>query len=279
MPSLYRSPVYYFINKMKMAEVKDIAEKKQAPKSKAEVVISIKGLKKSFGSKHVLNNINLELKRGENVVILGRSGTGKSVTIECIVGLLKPDSGSVKVFGDEVSDMTEKELKELRIKIGFLFQSGALYDSMTVRENLEFPLTRILKLDDQSEIDKRVEASLEAVGLLDAIDKLPSDLSGGMRKRAGLARTLVVDPEIMLYDEPTTGLDPITSREISDLILSIQKKNKTSSIIITHDMECARIASDRVLVMDDGQYIAEGSFDDLHKANNKIVAAYFRDIL
>jgi phospholipid/cholesterol/gamma-HCH transport system ATP-binding protein len=264
---------------MKMAEVKDIAEKKQAPKSKAEVVISIKGLKKSFGSKHVLNNINLELKRGENVVILGRSGTGKSVTIECIVGLLKPDSGSVKVFGDEVSDMTEKELKELRIKIGFLFQSGALYDSMTVRENLEFPLTRILKLDDQSEIDKRVEASLEAVGLLDAIDKLPSDLSGGMRKRAGLARTLVVDPEIMLYDEPTTGLDPITSREISDLILSIQKKNKTSSIIITHDMECARIASDRVLVMDDGQYIAEGSFDDLHKANNKIVAAYFRDIL
>ncbi|MEO6632979.1 MAG: ATP-binding cassette domain-containing protein, partial [Mucilaginibacter sp.] len=223
-------------------------------------------------------NINLDLRKGENIVILGRSGTGKSVTIQCIVGMLKPTEGSVKVFGEEVSELSEKQLKEMRMKIGFLFQSGALYDSMTVRENLEFPLTRVLKLTDKAEIDKKVEAALESVGLLDAIDKLPSDLSGGMRKRAGLARTIIVDPEIMLYDEPTTGLDPITSREISELILSIQKKQKTSSIIITHDMECARIASDRVVIMNEGEYVAEGTFDELHKSKNEIVKSYFLDI-
>jgi len=260
------------------AEKEKTGQKQQTPK-KQEVVIAIKGLKKSFGTKHVLKNINLELYRGENIVILGRSGTGKSVTIQCIVGMLKPDGGSVKVFGDEVAEMDDKELKTLRIKIGFLFQSGALYDSMTVRENLEFPLTRVLKLKDRAEIDKRVEAALDSVGLLDAIDKMPSDLSGGMRKRAGLARTIIVEPEIILYDEPTTGLDPITSREISDLILSIQKKQKTSSIIITHDMECARIASDRIVIMDDGEYIAEGSFNELHKSKEKLVGSYFKDIL
>ena len=261
-----------------MEKVKQNSEENHSPKSKDELVIVIKGLKKSFGKKEVLKNINLEVKRSENVVILGRSGTGKSVTIQCIVGLLKPDAGSLKVFGDEVADMSEQELKDLRIKIGFLFQSGALYDSMTIRENLEFPLTRILKITDQSEIDKRVEAALDSVGLLDAIDKMPSDLSGGMRKRAGLARTIVVDPEIILYDEPTTGLDPITSREISELILNIQKKNNTTSIIITHDMECARLAADRVVVMDDGEYIAEGTFDGLHKSKEKIVASFFKDI-
>lgn len=244
-----------------------------------DIVVAIKGLKKAFGEKEVLKDITLDLRRSENVVILGRSGTGKSVTIQCIVGLLKPDSGSLKVFGDEVVDLSDNELKQLRMKIGFLFQGGALYDSMTVRENLEFPLTRVLKLKDQADIDKRVEEALTDVGLLDSIDKMPSDLSGGMRKRAGLARTIIVNPEIILYDEPTTGLDPITSREISELILSIQKKNKTSSIIITHDMECARIVSDRVVVMNDGEYIAEGSFDELHKSNNKIVASFFNDIL
>jgi len=246
--------------------------------NKGEIVIAIKGLKKSFGKKEVLKNINLDLKRGENIVVLGRSGTGKSVTIECIVGLLNPDGGTLKVFGDEVADMNDKELKELRMKVGFLFQSGALYDSMTVRENLEFPLTRVLRLDDQREIDKRVNEVLDGVGLADAIDKLPSDLSGGMRKRAGLARTLIVHPEIMLYDEPTTGLDPITSREISELILNMQQKYKTSSIIITHDMECARITSDRILIMDDGAYIAEGSFNELHQSKNKIVQSFFKDI-
>jgi len=261
-----------------MEQQQEKTEKRPVSKKTDEVVIEIKGLKKSFGNKEVLKDINLELKRGENIVILGRSGTGKSVTIECIVGMLKPDEGSVKVFGEEVADMDDKDLKELRIKIGFLFQSGALYDSMTVRENMEFPLTRVLKIKDRAEIDKRVEAALDSVGLLEAIDKMPSDLSGGMRKRAGLARTIIVEPEIMLYDEPTTGLDPITSREISDLILSLQKKQKTSSIIITHDMECARIASDRVVIMDDGKYVAEGTFDELRESKDKIVGSYFQDV-
>ena len=259
---------------MTTTAIEDKTKKDGKASASAEVVIEIAGLSKSFGGKHVLNNINLELKKGENVVVLGRSGTGKSVTIQCIVGLLKPDQGSVKVFGEEVADLDEKELKELRIRIGFLFQSGALYDSMTVRENMEFPLTRVLRIKDQAEIDKRVKNVLESVGLSEAIDKMPSDLSGGMRKRAGLARTLIVNPEIMLYDEPTTGLDPITSREISELIIRIQKKNKTSSIIITHDMECARIASDRVLILDEGEFVAEGTFEQLLKSKDKSIASY-----
>jgi phospholipid/cholesterol/gamma-HCH transport system ATP-binding protein len=226
-------------------------------------VVDIDHISKTFGTKEVLKDINLQLKRGENVVVLGKSGQGKSVTIQCIVGLLTPDDGTVKVFGDDVARMNEEQLKELRTKVGFLFQSGALYDSMTVRDNLEFPLTRILKITDQAELDKRVEEALDGVGLSEAIDKLPSDLSGGMRKRAGLARTMIVRPEIMLYDEPTTGLDPITSREISELILNMQKKYKTSAIIITHDMECAKITADRVMIMNEGTYIAEGSFDEL----------------
>jgi phospholipid/cholesterol/gamma-HCH transport system ATP-binding protein len=262
-----------------MEKEKEKAEiKKPAEKEKKEAVIEINHLKKSFGKKDVLKDITVTVNRGENVVILGRSGMGKSVTIQCIVGLLIPDGGSLKVFGDEVADMDDKELKELRMKVGFLFQSAALYDSMTVRENLEFPLTRVLKLDDQAEIDKRVKEVLDSVGLADAVDKLPSDLSGGMRKRAGLARTLIIHPEIMLYDEPTTGLDPITSREISELILTMQKKYKTTSIIITHDMECARITSDRVFIMDDGKYVAEGTFDELHKSKEEIVKSYFIDI-
>jgi phospholipid/cholesterol/gamma-HCH transport system ATP-binding protein len=276
MPSPFRLPVYYSINNM--GETKETTEQQPKVHNKSEVVIAIKGLKKVFGSNEVLKNINLEVKRGENVVVLGRSGQGKSVTIECIVGLLTPDGGTLKVLGDEVADMNDKQLKELRIKIGFLFQSGALYDSMTVRVNLEFPLTRVLRLTDQNEIDQRIDEVLEGVGLLEAIDKLPSDLSGGMRKRVGLARTLIVKPEIMLYDEPTTGLDPITSREISELILNMQKKYKTTSVIITHDMECARITADRVVIMDNGAYIAEGSFDSLHRSKNKIVASFFKDI-
>jgi len=254
---------------------KHIAHKSKSSASKGETVIHIKGLKKSFGSKDVLKDINLDVKRGENVVVLGKSGQGKSVTIQCIVGMLVPDGGSLTVFGDEVADMSERQLKELRIKIGFLFQSGALYDSMTVRENLEFPLTRVLKLKDQGEIDQRVEEVLDGVGLLDAIDKMPSDLSGGMRKRVGLARTLIVKPEIMLYDEPTTGLDPITSREISELILQMQKKYKTTSIIITHDIECARIVADRVVIMGDGTYVAEGSFDEMEKSKEQFVRSFF----
>jgi phospholipid/cholesterol/gamma-HCH transport system ATP-binding protein len=271
---LFNLPVFYFTDNME--KVKE--QKKTPEKSKGEVVINISHLKKAFGKKQVLTDINLEVHRGENVVVLGKSGQGKSVTIQCLVGLLTPDSGSIKVFGDEVTGMNEDELKQLRMKIGFLFQSGALFDSMTVRENLEFPLTRILKMKDQQEIDERINEVLEGVGLPDAIDKLPSDLSGGMRKRIGLARTLIIKPEIMLYDEPTTGLDPITSREISELILDMQKKYKTTSIIITHDMECARITSDRVLIMNDGRYIAEGTFQSLHKSTNELAKEFFKDI-
>ncbi|SDE74682.1 phospholipid/cholesterol/gamma-HCH transport system ATP-binding protein [Mucilaginibacter pineti] len=261
-----------------MAVAKEhIEPKKKASAQKDEVVIHAQGVKKAFGDKKVLKNITFDLKRGENMVVLGKSGQGKSVTIQCVVGLLKPDEGTLDVFGENVAEMNDDELKQLRIKIGFLFQSGALYDSMTVRENLEFPLTRVLKLTDQSEIGKKVEEVLDGVGLLDAIDKLPSDLSGGMRKRVGLARTLIVNPEIMLYDEPTTGLDPITSREISELILNMQKKYKTSSIIITHDMECARITADRIVVMNEGEYIAEGTFKELQKSDNEIVRSFFNE--
>jgi phospholipid/cholesterol/gamma-HCH transport system ATP-binding protein len=189
--------------------------------------------------------------------------------------MLTPDAGELKVLGKEVPELDDKELKELRTKIGFLFQGAALYDSMTVRENMEFALTRVLNIREQAELDKRVNEMLENVGLPDAADKMPSDLSGGMRKRIGLARTLVVHPEIMLYDEPTTGLDPITSREISELILDMQKKYKTTSIIITHDMECAKITSDRVLIMSDGEYVAEGTFDELHRSKDQLVKSYF----
>ena len=255
----------------------NIAQTEKSTPKKEEVVIHAKGLKKAFGKKQVLKNITFDLKRGENMVVLGKSGQGKSVTIQCIAGMLTPDGGTLDVFGQDVAGMNDDELKQLRVKIGFLFQGGALYDSMTVRENLEFPLTRVLKLNDRGEIEKKVKEVLDSVGLLDTIDKLPSDLSGGMRKRAALARTLIVHPEIMLYDEPTTGLDPITSREISELILHMQKKYKTSSIIITHDLECARITADRIMVMNDGEYIAEGSWTDLQKSDNELVRSFFNE--
>lgn len=264
-----------------MEEVQQPSRRSSSTRServKEEAVIQIEHLKKTFGSKEVLKDINLTVKRGENVVVLGKSGQGKSVTIQCIVGMLMPDEGTVKVFGEEVPELPDDKLRELRSKIGFLFQNAALYDSMTVKENLEFPLTRVLKMKDQGEIDRRVQEVLESVDLPDAGEKMPSDLSGGMRKRIGLARTLIVHPEIMLYDEPTTGLDPITSREISELILEMQKKYKTTSIIITHDMDCAKITADRVVVMNDGKYIAEGTFEDLQHSDDEFVNSFFADI-
>ena len=241
-----------------------------------EAVLNISHVKKSFGKKTVLSDINMTLHRGENLVVLGKSGQGKSVNIKLMVGLLAQDAGSVCIFGKEVKEMNERELKELRIRVGFLFQSGALYDSMTVRQNLEFPLTRVLKLRNKKEIEQRVTEMLEGVGLLDAIDKMPSDLSGGMRKRIGLARTLILKPEIMLYDEPTTGLDPITSREISELILEMQQKYHTSSVIITHDMACAKITADRVLIMNDGEFVAEGTYDELEASEDELVKHFFK---
>jgi phospholipid/cholesterol/gamma-HCH transport system ATP-binding protein len=240
-----------------------------------ENIIEIKGLKKSFDGNEVLKNINLVVKKGESVVIIGKSGQGKSVTIKCIVGMIDPDEGSVKVLGKEVPELNEDDLKELRTKIGFLFQSAALYDSMTVRENLSFPLERVLKIKDENEIETRSKEVLDAVGLSDAIDKMPADLSGGMRKRMGLARTLIVKPEIILYDEPTTGLDTITSKEISELILQTQKKFKTTSIIITHDMSCAKINGTRIVVMNDGQYVAEGTYEELENSKDDFTRSFF----
>ena len=241
-----------------------------------ETVIEIKGIKKSFVGIEVLSDISLTVNKGENVVILGKSGSGKSVTIKCISGLLTQDEGSLKVFGEEVKDMDEDALKALRCRLGFLFQSAALYDSMSVRENLIFPLKRILKVKDKAEIEKRCTEVLEAVGLGDAIDKMPSDLSGGMRKRMGLARTLVVRPEIILYDEPTTGLDTITSKEISQLILDIQQQYQATSVIITHDIPCARITGDRVLIINEGRFIAEGSFEELENSEDKFIRSFFK---
>jgi phospholipid/cholesterol/gamma-HCH transport system ATP-binding protein len=241
-----------------------------------ETVIEINGLKKSFGGIPVLGNINMHVNKGENVVILGKSGEGKSVTIKCIIGLMTQDEGSLKVFGEEVNAMDEDALKNLRGRIGFLFQSAALYDSMTVRENLAFPLKRVLKITDKNEIENRSMEVLEAVGLSDAIDKMPSDLSGGMRKRMALARTLVVRPEIILYDEPTTGLDTITSKEISNLILEMQRHYQTSSVIITHDIPCAKITSDRVLIMHHGEYIAEGTCEELENAADPFIRSFFK---
>jgi phospholipid/cholesterol/gamma-HCH transport system ATP-binding protein len=241
-----------------------------------EQLIEIQGLKKSFNGNTVLSNINLTVNKGENVVILGKSGEGKSVTIKCIAGLLQQDEGSLKVFGNEVKDIDRQELKNLRRRLGFLFQNSALYDSMTVRENLSFPLKRVAEIKDKSEIERLSIEVLEAVGLQDAIDKMPSELSGGMRKRMGLARTLVVKPEIMLYDEPTTGLDTITSKEISNLILDMQRKYDTTSVIITHDIPCARITADRVLIMSNGEYIAEGTCDELENSQDAFIRSFFK---
>ncbi len=241
-----------------------------------ENIIELVGVKKAFGNTEILKGLNLAVKKGENVVVLGKSGQGKSVTIKCIVGMIIPDEGSVKVFGEEVPEMDEDALRELRIKTGFLFQSGALYDSMTVRENLAFPLQRVLKITDEQEIEQRSQEALDAVGLSDSIDKMPADLSGGMRKRMGLARTVIVKPEIMLYDEPTTGLDTITSREISALICSIKEKYKTTSIIITHDMDCAKITADRIVILNDGVCIEEGTYDELENSKDEFVRSFFK---
>lgn len=241
-----------------------------------ETVIEIKDLTKSFSGKPVLTGINFNVSKGENLVILGKSGTGKSVAIKCIAGLLRQDEGSLKVFGEEVKDLDEDALKALRCRLGFLFQGAALYDSMTVRENLAFPLKRVLKIKDKAEIESRCIEVLEAVGLADSIDKMPSDLSGGMRKRMGLARTLVVKPEIILYDEPTTGLDTITSKEISKLILDMQERYDTTAVIITHDIPCAKITADRVLIMDEGKCIAEGSCAALENSDNEFIRSFFK---
>jgi len=241
-----------------------------------EVVIEIRGLKKSFGKQDVLKNVSLRLFKGENLAVLGKSGSGKSVLAKCIVRLLIPDGGTITVLGEEMGSLTSDGLSAVRKKIGFLFQSGALYDSMTVKQNLEFSLQRIKKDLTQKEIDERVKEVLEHVGLSDALYKMPSQLSGGMRKRISLARTIVVDPMIMLYDEPTTGLDPVTSGEISSLINEVQIKYKTTSLIITHDIECARATANRVIMLLDGEVYLEGNLDTFEKSTDALIKSFFK---
>ncbi|MFW6369656.1 MAG: ABC transporter ATP-binding protein [Bacteroidota bacterium] len=240
-----------------------------------EKVIQIEHLSKAFGSNEVFKDINLELEKGENKVILGKSGIGKSVLAKCIVGLIESDSGKILVFDKNIPDLENDELDEIRRKVGYLFQGGALYDSMSVRENLKFPIRRTQMSKHKDEVESLIEEALSSVGLLDVIDKMPSELSGGMRKRVGLARTIIRKPQIILYDEPTTGLDPVTSGEISELLLSIQEKYKTSSIIITHDMKCARITGNKLALIRSGIIFAQGTYEDMANSDDKSIRAYF----
>jgi len=237
-------------------------------------VIEIADLFKSFGKNEVLKGVNLDLHKGENLVVIGKSGSGKSVLIKCLIGLITKDKGDITILGNNIDQLNENELNSLRKKIGFLFQSAALYDAMNVGQNLKFHLRGLPDLKND-EAEKMINTSLENVGLLDAITLMPSSLSGGMRKRVGFARAMILNPEIMLYDEPTTGLDAITSREISKLIVDTQQKFQTSSIIITHDMQCAKICGNRVMVIHEGQFIANGTYKELEQSENKLVSAFF----
>ena len=250
-------------------------EKKNKHIDKTKKVISIHELYKSFGTNHVLRGIDLDVYQGENVVVLGRSGTGKSVLIKIIAGLLKPDKGSVNVMGNDVATISFQELEQLRLRIGFSFQSSALYDSMTVRENLEFPLLRNSKHLTPQQVTQAVENALEAVGLSQTINQWPAELSGGQRKRIGIARTLIMQPAIMLYDEPTAGLDPITSMEINDLINEVQERFNTSSIIITHDLTCAKATGDRLAVLLDGRFVREGTFEEVFTSEDERLKSFY----
>jgi len=247
-------------------------------KEKKKIVLELKDIHKSFGSNHVLKGFNLQLYEGENLVIMGKSGSGKSVMVKCIVGLIQPDSGSITIRDQDIITMGQKELDFLRTEIGFLFQGSALYDSMTVRENLEFPLRRHKdKVKNFQGTDESVKQALESVGLLHAIDLMPAELSGGMMRRVALARALILKPEIIMYDEPTAGLDPITSNEIIQLMRSIQKEYNTSSLIITHDVDCARVISNRIILLVDGINYAEGTYEELSNSNDPQTRAFFKN--
>lgn len=244
--------------------------------NQTDAIIEVKNLQIKFGKQEVLKDVTLNLYKGENLVVLGKSGSGKSVLIKCIVNLLTFKNGTIKVFGDDILLMNRNEISSMRKKIGFLFQSGALYDSMTVKENIEFPLRRIKAELNEKEIDEKVKEVLENVGLIDSINKMPSQLSGGMRKRISLARTIVIDPLIMLYDEPTTGLDPITANEISELIKNIQEKYNTASIIITHDIHCARTTADRLVMLREGEIYLEGNLKQFEESKDEMIMSFFK---
>jgi phospholipid/cholesterol/gamma-HCH transport system ATP-binding protein len=238
-------------------------------------IIEIKDLKKSFGTNVVLNDFTLNVKEGDNVVVIGKSGSGKSVLIKCIIGLMTPNSGTIKLFGEDVSKLSRQALDKVRAKVGFLFQSNALYDSMTIRENLEFPLRRHWIQNTKEKMKDLVIEALTNVGLTDTINMKPSELSGGMRKRIALARTLILKPKIILYDEPTSGLDPVTGKEISTLIVEIQKKYKTTSIIISHDLSCAKITANKIVILMNGKCYASGTFEELKMVNDIKVKQFF----
>ena len=240
-----------------------------------EPVISIKGLYKSFGDLDILKDVNIDVFKGENMVVLGRSGSGKSVLIKILVGLLPIDKGIVKVLGKQIDKLSGKDLDALRLRIGFSFQSSALYDSMSVRQNLEFPLTMNRKDLSKKEVNDAVEEVLDAVDLKDKMNEMPAELSGGQRKRVGIARTLILKPEIMFYDEPTSGLDPVTSEEINKLINEVQKKYNTTSIIITHDLTCAKETGDRVAMLLDGKFVKVGKFKEVFESDNKQIKYFF----
>ena len=239
-------------------------------------MIEVKDLHIRFDEKVVLNGVGLRLHKGENLGIIGKSGVGKSVLAKCIVRLLEPDNGEIFVMGKDILKMNAKDLNQTRKEIGYLFQGGALYDSMNVKENLAFPIRRTQMASDKYEVNARIEVALRSVGLLDAMYKMPSELSGGMKKRIGLARALILRPKIMLYDEPTTGLDTVTSNEISELIVKVQEEYNTSSIIITHDMKCARIATNRIMALVDGKIKANGSYDELENSADNDVNIFFK---
>ena len=243
--------------------------------TKDNSILFLEDVQKSFGSKEVLKDIHLAVKKKETISILGKSGTGKSVILKCIIGLIKPDFGEIYAFGQELTSMDRNDMTMIRRKMGFLFQGGALYDSMTVRENLKFPLERQPDKISDAEMEEKAENVLREVSLLDAIDKMPSELSGGMLKRIALARTLILSPEIILYDEPTTGLDPATSKEISELIVKMQEKFDVTSIVVTHDMPCAKIVSTRIKILKDGRFFKEGTFDELEKSDDEFVKGFF----
>jgi phospholipid/cholesterol/gamma-HCH transport system ATP-binding protein len=240
-----------------------------------ETVIRIEGLCKSFGTNKVLDQFNLSLYRGENLVVLGKSGSGKSVLIKCIIGLIQPEKGKIQVLGQNVLNLNQTSLDKIRVKVAFLFQSNALYDSMTVRENLLFPLRRHSFQLTNTEVDDMVMEALANVGLEHTIDMMPAELSGGMRKRIALARTLILKPEIILYDEPTTGLDPITSLEIISLINKIREKYQTSSMIITHDMKCVKLVAHRIAMLIDGKCYAVGTYDELSASSDEKIRQFF----
>ncbi len=250
-------------------------EKKKVNINHDDVVIHVDNVSKSFGDLHVLRDVDLQLYNGENLGVLGRSGTGKSVLIKLISGLLKPDKGDIHVLGEVVNRLDERELRALRQRIGFSFQNSALYDSMTVRENLEFPLVRNKRNLTRAEIDKEVEEVLEGVGLSQAINQMPSELSGGQRKRIGIARTLILRPDIMLYDEPTAGLDPLTCLDINSLINQVQEQYQTSSIIITHDLSCAKMVGDRMVMLLDGKFERQGTFEEIFNTDDERVKPFY----